>query len=306
MKFQSSVAAGALLLSTVSAHPAPVKRQDIDTTILQFALTLEHLENVFYKQALSMMPESDFVAAGYPEPYYSNLKYISHDEESHVEVLSSAIMAAGATPVAPCTYDFGFTDVKSFITLSSVLEGVGTSAYLGAAGLITSKAYLTVAGSILVTEALHTSMQRMAVGEVPAANPYYTPLDPMSVYTLAASFITACPASNAPLPFMAFPTLMATQGMPGAPDMTFTFSTEATVASGAYLTFVNGLAVESVMATMAGGMLSAAIPMDVSGQTYVFVTSSAANGTLMDSMVVAGPAIIEVTPPAPSIDFSES
>lgn len=62
----------------------------------------------------------------------------------------------------------------SFITLSSVLEGVGTSAYLGGAPLITSKAYLTVAGSILAVEALHTSYQRAAIGEVPMANPLMT------------------------------------------------------------------------------------------------------------------------------------
>lgn len=63
---------------------------------------------------------------------------------------------------------------KSFITLSSIIEGVGTSAYLGGAPLITSKDYLTVAGSILVTEALHTSYQRAAVAEVPFPSPYGT------------------------------------------------------------------------------------------------------------------------------------
>jgi hypothetical protein len=144
--------------------------------------------------------------------YYNNLKYIANDEQVHVQVLTAALQANGVTPVAACQYNFPYTDVASFITLSSILEGVGTSAYLGGAPLISSKYYLTVAGAILATEALHTSDQRAAIGEVPMANPFETPLNPNPVYTLAAQFIVNCPASNPPLPFKPFPLLTATSG----------------------------------------------------------------------------------------------
>jgi hypothetical protein len=49
--------------------------------------------------------------------------------------------------------------------LSQVIEGVGTSAYTGAAQYITSKSYLTAAASVLATEARHASWVASAVNK---------------------------------------------------------------------------------------------------------------------------------------------
>lgn len=129
MKF-NRLLASAVGLSVVAALPLE-QRQDsnLDVTVLQFALTvshglsdyqnlalltrlqLEHLENAFYKGALNTLSAADFQSAGYDATYYQNLKYIASDEQSHVQLLSSALSAAGATPVMPCTYNFPYTDV---------------------------------------------------------------------------------------------------------------------------------------------------------------------------------------------------
>jgi hypothetical protein len=55
-----------------------------------------------------------------------------------------------------------------------------------------------------------------------------------------------------------------------------------------------------------GDNISADVPTAVEGQSYVFVTSKDANGTLDATTVLAGPAILEVAPQPPTIDFNES
>lgn len=69
------------------------------------------------------MPESAFLKAGFSSAYYNNLKFIAHDEEAHVQLLTSALAAAGAKPVAACEYSFPYKDPMSFVALASVLEG---------------------------------------------------------------------------------------------------------------------------------------------------------------------------------------
>lgn len=132
MKFSSTVAA-ALAVGLSVANPVE-KRHVVhtpkvtDVDILNYALTLEYLERKFYCDALSLFKQEDFVKAGFADPFYENLKEIYVDEQTHVSFLSGAITAAKYTPTVELIYDFGFTTPKAFVTLSSVLEGVGTSA----------------------------------------------------------------------------------------------------------------------------------------------------------------------------------
>lgn len=292
--------ATACAILAVGASAAAVQKRmvpDIDGTILNYALTLEHLEDKFYRDGLANFTQAQFTAAGFGGSFYQNLKEISSDETTHVAFLTTALTAANVTPVAECIYDFPYTDVRSFISLASVLEGVGVSAYLGAAENITDPEYLTAAGSILTVEARHSAFLRNSLGESPFATAFDTPLDFDEVYSLAAPFIVSCPATNPALPVKAFPTLTLTTG-PTTSDiqgdyLSWISATPLSANTPYYLQFINGLTVTPVKAYVsAGNVVSANIPAGVSGQVYVVLTGSTAAPT--DSSILAGPAIVEI------------
>lgn len=82
------------------------------------------------------------------------------------------------------------------------------------------------------------------------------------------------------------------------------FTAAGSVPAGSFVTFVSGLVITSVPAEISGNTVTAAIPDTVSGQTYVFISSSDQETTFSDKAVLFGPAIIEVAPPAPAIDYN--
>lgn len=237
----------------------------------------------------------DFASAGFNASVYDRLHTIAADEETHVSFLTDALKAAGAIPVAECTYSFPYTDVAGFLATSSVLEGVGVSAYLGAAADIMSKTYLTAAGSILTIEARHSAYIREAIKQAPFPQSFDNPLSINSVYTLAAQFITSCPESNPPLPVKAFPVLSASSKdemvKTGSKVLLATkgYHVEGTV----HAAFITVMGPVFVDVTVVEGGFEVQVPEGIAGQSYVVLTSC--NTAATDDYIVAGPAIVEVS-----------
>ncbi|KAI9716413.1 MAG: hypothetical protein M1828_000355 [Chrysothrix sp. TS-e1954] len=299
MKFSTGLTLAAYGASAVVAAPTPAQKRAAgvtDADILNYALTLEHLEDKFYREALANYTEADFASHGFDSTFYKNLMTVSSDEMTHVSFLTSGLMAAGATPVAECTYSFPATDPTSFVKLASVLEGVGISAYLGAAADIMSKVYLTDAGSILTVEARHSAYIRQSLGQSSFPSPFDTPLDFDEVYSLASQYIVECPASNPALPVKAFPLLelSPTQAMPINQGDTINLMSKATTVA-PYAAFAAVTGPMFVPATsMGNGMYQVKVPSGATlhGQNYVVLNSG--NTEVTDETVVSGPAIVEI------------
>jgi rubrerythrin len=82
-----------------------------DTVILQYALTLEHLEDTFYHQALSKFDDKAFKKAGFPSWVRGRFAQIAEQEASHVAFLTTAL---GADAVPACSYKLLVTSMPSF------------------------------------------------------------------------------------------------------------------------------------------------------------------------------------------------
>ncbi|RAU83790.1 ferritin-like domain-containing protein [Pontibacter arcticus] len=136
----------------------------VDT--LQFALTLEYLEDEFYR--LGLASSTAVAAANRPV-----IEQISKHEAAHVKFLQDTLRSLNATPVPKPTFDFSAggafadwnTNPATFLALAQAFEDTGVRAYKGQAGnLIASSAVLTAALQIHSVEARHAAEIRKIRG----------------------------------------------------------------------------------------------------------------------------------------------
>jgi len=160
--------------------------------VLNYALTLEHLESKFYRDFNAEFSSSDIEDAGYGSNVGDRLKSIEVHEVAHVEALVTTIEALGGTPVVELMYSFGVTDVDSYLATAQVLENLGTGAYTGAAQfLIDEDDLLTAALTIHGIEARHASYLNLVNGDVPFPEAFETPIAPADVLAAATPLIVS-------------------------------------------------------------------------------------------------------------------
>ncbi|MBF8458067.1 ferritin-like domain-containing protein [Kaistella sp. G5-32] len=131
------------------------------TGALQLALTLEYLEDEYYRTGINtagLIPAGDKVV----------FQQISKHETAHVAFLKSALTSLGEAPGMKPNFDFTaggnfqpFTDYQTFLTLAQAFEDTGVRAYKGQAGNVASnKDVLQAALQIHSVEARHASKVR--------------------------------------------------------------------------------------------------------------------------------------------------
>lgn len=187
MRF-GALASAPIVLAAVSAEAFGQGLPAAVTDILNFALTLEYLEDEFYRTALA---QNGLIGEKYQEVFTT----ISRHETKHVAFLTSAL---GGAAVAKPTFDFTargkyrdvFSNFKTFAAVSQALEDTGVAAYKGQApNLVGGGDLLTAALRIHSVEARHAAEVRLLRGQAPWTGAFDKPLSKKQVLAIAGPFI---------------------------------------------------------------------------------------------------------------------
>ncbi len=172
-----------------------------DVGILNYAYALEQLEAAFYTKVISSL------YSGITPAEQSLLTDIRDHEVAHRNFFKAAISAAGATPLQDLQVDFSSVDFgsrTSVLATAKSFEDLGVTAYNGAGKLLTSAAYLTIAGKIVSVEARHAALiadliSNGTFADTTDANGLDTARTPAQVLAIASAFVkTKLNASNLP------------------------------------------------------------------------------------------------------------
>jgi hypothetical protein len=170
-----------------------------DVDVLNYALTLEHLEDAFYQHSI---PSREAIMSaeslqGFPDhllnSVYENVQLIGEHESTHVDVLMTVIETLGGTPVGPAEYDFGLPENEmapmQFLATAKALENTGVMAYAGALDLIESPDLQTAAATVATVEARHASYLNLLNGDTPFPNAFDEAKSREEILSVANQFI---------------------------------------------------------------------------------------------------------------------
>lgn len=147
-----------------TAEPTP-EMTNPDVPILNYALTLEHLENTFYRDGLNTFADDELMEADALSKFGESvrmdvptyLKTVGEHEAAHVTALIKTVEDLGGTPVEEAEYDFGYQTPSEFLGVAKALENTGVAAYAGAAPTVSNDQVFSAAISIHSVEARHAS-----------------------------------------------------------------------------------------------------------------------------------------------------
>ena len=131
-----------------------------DLEIVQYALTLEHLETDFYDAVIKSGVIKDKALA-------EVATMIRDNEQEHVDALTKTVEQLGGKPMKPkTTFDAVIKGgAQKVLETAATVENLGAAAYLGQAGRIKSKEVLAAALSIHTVEARHAAALNKVVGK---------------------------------------------------------------------------------------------------------------------------------------------
>ena len=206
--------AGAAVLKGQSTPPTMTPSPANDLNLLNYALTLEHLEATFYTQGLGRFSSADFQRAdfytalqrgsgidastaplsgatggGLVQDIYAYLTIIRNHEQQHVRTLETVIRGLGGTPVVAPRFNLAFNSVDEFIVTAAALENTGVSAYNGAIPLMFNSDLVTASATIATVEARHASYLNRLRGMNPFPDAFDMGKTMAEVLAIAAPFI---------------------------------------------------------------------------------------------------------------------